>query len=44
LATDEDTKLYMNRRLAEGKTKREVFRCLNRDPPMRFGLVDFVRR
>jgi len=30
LATDEDTKLYMNRRLAEGKTRREVFRCLKR--------------
>jgi hypothetical protein len=30
LATDEDTKLYMKRRLAEGKTKKEVFRCLKR--------------
>jgi hypothetical protein len=30
LATDEDTKLYMKRRIAEGKTKKEVFRCLKR--------------
>lgn len=30
LATDEDTKLYMKRRLTEGKTKKEVFRCLKR--------------
>jgi transposase len=30
LATDEDTKLYMKRRIAEGKSKKEVFRCLKR--------------
>ncbi len=30
LATDEDTKRYVKRRLAEGKTKKEAFRCLKR--------------
>jgi transposase len=30
LAVDENTKLYMKRRIAEGKTKKEVFRCLQR--------------
>ncbi|MDQ3710181.1 MAG: IS110 family transposase [Actinomycetota bacterium] len=30
LATHEATKLYMKRRIAEGKTKKEVFRCLKR--------------
>jgi transposase len=30
LAVDEDTKAYMQRRLAEGKTKKEAFRCLKR--------------
>jgi hypothetical protein len=27
---DPETKAYVTRRLAEGKTKREVLRCLNR--------------
>ena len=27
---DESTKLYMKRRLSEGKTKKEAFRCLKR--------------
>ncbi len=30
LSTDDDTKLYMKRRFAEGKTKKGVFRCLKR--------------
>ena len=30
LATHEETKLYMKRRIAEGKTKKEAFRCLKR--------------
>jgi transposase len=30
LAHDDQTKAYMTRRLAEGKTKREVIRCLKR--------------
>ena len=30
LAVDEGTKLYMKRRLSEGKTKKETFRCLKR--------------
>jgi len=30
LACDEDTKLYVKRRIAEGKTKKEAFRCLKR--------------
>ncbi len=30
LGTHEETKLYMKRRTAEGKTKKEVFRCLKR--------------
>ena len=34
LATDEDTKLYMKRRLAEGKTKKEVHQCLVSNPAL----------
>ena len=30
MTTDEETKIYTARRLAEGKTKREVVRCLKR--------------
>lgn len=30
LAWDQETKAYMDRRVAEGKTKREVIRCLKR--------------
>lgn len=31
LATHADTKLYMKRRIAEGKTKEEAFHCLKRN-------------
>ena len=30
VGTNEETKLYMKRRIAEGKTKKEVFSCLKR--------------
>ena len=29
-SVDEDTKLYLKRRIAAGKTKKEAFRCLKR--------------
>ncbi len=30
MAVDEDTKLYVKRRMSDGKTKKEAFRCLKR--------------